>query len=362
MACDDYSSFPGGRARALGRLGAGGHGDPRPDRLTPACPSGATGATTGTERCYWDDGLRLPGRRRRRQGLALRASLRPGEPSRGTRPSRARALRLFHDGTCVRSVSDGDRRATSASYEIDAHRIWTSRWASEREVVIDGRISATAWLDPATRARRARLEPDRARARSGTAGPASNGVLLKLADGEEDFGTSGPYFPSELVSAGQRFARGSSSASPRARRLSERVQMPDISRRRALAYAGRRLRRPAGRREGALRAGGARAVRAAAGERPRDRGRACAGAEADGARRRRGPVPGPLPPEGRKPGRRRDPPRGRRDAEGGARARQPRRARRGRAAGRRPRARRARAAGAGLGAGDAGRGRRLAST
>jgi len=145
------------------------------------------------ERCYWDDGIRLPvgGVDDKVWRSALRFDLASVPQNAAVTSAR---LRLFHDGTCVapyRTATECDER----TYEIDAHRIWTARWASEQEVEIDGRIAATAWLDPATEADALDWNLT-ALVRVWHAGSANNGVLLKLADGEEDFGTSGPYFPS----------------------------------------------------------------------------------------------------------------------------------------------------------------------
>jgi hypothetical protein len=78
---------------------------------------------------------------------------------------------------------------------VDAHRILTSRWFGEREPELDLRVLATAVVFSAP-------EPQwlswdlTSLVRAWQGGLPNNGVLLKLQDGDEDYGVSGPYGPS----------------------------------------------------------------------------------------------------------------------------------------------------------------------
>ncbi|MBA2614585.1 MAG: DNRLRE domain-containing protein [Actinobacteria bacterium] len=146
------------------------------------------------ERCYTDDGTRLPigGVDDKVWRSALRFSL--ADIPRDAMIVAAQ-LYLFHDGTCV-----APRRTAgpcpARPYEIDAHRILTARWFSEREPEIDLGVAATARLHSAQTVGWLPWNlTSLVRAWHSGAHP-NNGVLLKLAQGEEDFETSGPYPPS----------------------------------------------------------------------------------------------------------------------------------------------------------------------
>ena len=144
-------------------------------------------------RCYRDDGPRLPigGVDDKVWRAALRFSLAP-VPA-GAAISSAQ-LSIYHDGTCVAP------RLTAVpctvGYVVDAHRILSSPRSREREPDFDERVVGTdvvlapdipQWLgwDVTALARAWQL---------GTA--ANNGVLLKIQDGDEAYGSSGPYGPS----------------------------------------------------------------------------------------------------------------------------------------------------------------------
>lgn len=148
------------------------------------------------ERCFRDDGPRLPvgGADDKVWRSALRFSL--ARLPRNADVLSARLL-VFHDGTCVArrlaSVPCGE-----LGYVLDAHRILSSSWFAEREVDLDPRVLDTAvvfagwtpqWLSwdvtALARAWHRKLLPN-------------DGLLLKLQDGDEDFGYGGPY----LVSSG----------------------------------------------------------------------------------------------------------------------------------------------------------------
>ena len=147
------------------------------------------------ERCYRDDGTRLPigGSDDKVWRAAFRFTL--GQIPASAEIAAAR-LYVHHDGTCIaprlRSVPCGE-----LGYVIDAHRILSPSWFREREVEIDPRslyaeVVLAGWtpqwlvwdLTELVRGWHRGLVPN-------------NGLLLKLQDGDEAFGYGGPY----LVSA-----------------------------------------------------------------------------------------------------------------------------------------------------------------
>jgi TGF-beta propeptide len=146
------------------------------------------------ERCYRDDGQRLPvgGVDDKVWRAAIRFPL--GQiPPRATITS-AR-LRLVHDGTCV-----APRRLTvrcaGASYYLDVHRILSHNWFSEREPVFDYRVVSSARVADSAAAGAIGFDLT-ALVRLWHRGQTPNyGLLVKLADWQEDFEVSGPAFPS----------------------------------------------------------------------------------------------------------------------------------------------------------------------
>jgi len=143
------------------------------------------------ERCYRDDGPRLPigGVDDKVWRAALRFPL--GQVPAAAEIASAR-LEVHHDGTCVaprgRSVPCGE-----LGYVVDAHRILSPSWFREREVEIDDRslfaeVVLAGWtpqwlvwdLTDLVRAWHRGLVPN-------------DGLLLKLQDGDEGFGYGGPY-------------------------------------------------------------------------------------------------------------------------------------------------------------------------
>ena len=146
------------------------------------------------ERCYTDDGPRLPvgGVDDKVWRSALRFPI-SQLPANGT--ITAARLRLWFDGVCVAprktSVRCGPR-----GYDIDVHRILSRDWLRERELELDEEVEATTALPPGAGPRW--LEWDvTALVRGWRAGSASNdGLLLKLAGFAEEFEVSGPYLPS----------------------------------------------------------------------------------------------------------------------------------------------------------------------
>ena len=144
------------------------------------------------ERCWWEDGDRLPvgGDDDKVWRAGLRFSL-PAIP-RGSDILVAE-LRMRHDAVCL-----GPRKTTrpcaARAYSIDLHPIYTASWFSEREVEF-GPVAARAVLKSATEPAWLYWDVTDLVA-AWIAGEANNGVLLKLADEQEDYGVGGPALPS----------------------------------------------------------------------------------------------------------------------------------------------------------------------
>jgi hypothetical protein len=146
------------------------------------------------ERCYRDDGPRLPA-----GGVddkVWRSALRfPLTQIPAASAVTSAALLVYHDGTCIapRRVAlpcDGD------AYFLDAHPILSANWFDERELELDERASASAELDNAVEAQWLSFDLT-ALVRAWHARVLANeGVLIKLARWQEAFQVSGPYVPS----------------------------------------------------------------------------------------------------------------------------------------------------------------------
>ena len=145
-------------------------------------------------RCFRDDGARLPigGVDDKVWRSGLRFSL-ADVPAGAT--VTAAELRIYHDGVCVAPLWSS-RPCVAPGAVVDAHRILSPNWFGEREPEIDERVLQTAvvfsapdpqWLTwdltPLVDAWHRRQV-------------ANHGLLLKLQDGDEDYGVSGPYGPS----------------------------------------------------------------------------------------------------------------------------------------------------------------------
>ena len=142
------------------------------------------------ERCWWDDSSRLAvggdadkvwraGVRFELSGLPAGASI------------TAATLRLYFDGTCV-GFQGGTRLCTGQGFDLAVHPIFTSRWFGEREVEIGDLLDET-WLGTGAGRRWLSWDVTEAVARW-VAGEENAGLLVKLSDGEEDLGVSGPKF------------------------------------------------------------------------------------------------------------------------------------------------------------------------
>lgn len=145
------------------------------------------------ERCYTDDGPRLPvgGVDDKVWRSAIRFPLGqiPADASVA-----AAELRLWFDGVCV-----GPRKtmlACARSYGVDIRRILSADWRDEREVELDEGIEAGTIVPAGSEPHWLRWDLTELVERwHGGAAP-NNGLLLGLAVDEEDLEVSGPYFPS----------------------------------------------------------------------------------------------------------------------------------------------------------------------
>lgn len=148
-------------------------------------------------RCYRDDSSRLGvgGVDDKVWRAALRFSLAAVPPGSVVVTSE---LSLWYDRTCV-APRLRSRPCDGRGYDLDAHPIFTPRWFAEREVEF-GPTVATAGLDPFASAGWLVWDVTDLVSDWHSGGLPNDGLLLKLADGEEDFNSSGPYFPSSTYS------------------------------------------------------------------------------------------------------------------------------------------------------------------
>lgn len=145
------------------------------------------------ERCYIDDSARVGvgGVDDKVWRAALRFSLGSTPPGA---PIVTAELSLWYDGTCV-APRRRTRTCDGRGYDLEARPIYTPRWLAEREVEV-GPVSATSSLTPFASSGWLTFDVTDLVAEWQSGGQPNNGVLLKLADGEEDFGVGGPAFPS----------------------------------------------------------------------------------------------------------------------------------------------------------------------
>ena len=145
------------------------------------------------ERCYRDDSDRLDvgGVDDKVWRGALRFSLDRLPPGAVVVTAE---LSLRYDGTCVAPFRR--RRACDGrGFELDAHPIFTSRWTAEREVEV-GPPLANASIEPFAPAEWVVWDLSDLVSAWQSGDLPNDGVLLELADWQEDFGVSGPSCPS----------------------------------------------------------------------------------------------------------------------------------------------------------------------
>jgi hypothetical protein len=146
------------------------------------------------ERCYADDGVRLPvgGVDDKVWRAALRFPL--GQVPAGATITSAR-LRLVHDGTCVaprlRTVA-----CEGGSYRLDAHRILSADWFDERELEFDERVAGSVTLFDSAVPTTLSVDVTALVRLWHRRGAPNYGLLLKLTEWQEGYDVSGPAFPS----------------------------------------------------------------------------------------------------------------------------------------------------------------------
>ena len=187
-------------------VGAGpAHADAAVYRATPSSdvslPFWCDWGYDWDERCYRDFSDRLPvgGEDEKVWRAALRFPLEPIPPGSGVSTA---TLRLSFDGVCL-GPRKTERPCPPRTYTIDVHPIFSSDWFHEREVEI-GPLAAqeSFW---AGRPQRLAWDVTDLVIEWVEYGTPNNGLLLKLAEGEEDFSVSGPRFPSsEFLGAALR--------------------------------------------------------------------------------------------------------------------------------------------------------------
>jgi hypothetical protein len=145
-------------------------------------------------RCFRDDGPRLPigGVDDKVWRAALRFPL--TEIPAGATVTAAQ-LRVYHDGVCVAPRRTAVPCVPPGSV-IDAHRILSASWFAERELELDERVVDTALVFSASEPQWLTWDVTELVRSWHRRLAANNGLLLKLQDGDEDFGVSGPYGPS----------------------------------------------------------------------------------------------------------------------------------------------------------------------
>jgi hypothetical protein len=145
------------------------------------------------ERCYREDGSRLPVGGE--EDKVWRAALRFSTASLPAGAAIVTAeLSLWYDRTCV-APRKTSRPCDGRGFELGAHPIFTARWFREREVEFGPQVG-TAALGPFAAPQWTTWDLTDLVAEWASGALPNYGVLLKLADGQEGYGSSGPLFPS----------------------------------------------------------------------------------------------------------------------------------------------------------------------
>jgi hypothetical protein len=145
------------------------------------------------ERCYRDDGDRLPigGEADKLWRAGLRFPT-PSLPSGSTVVGAQ--LKLYHDGRCL-GARKTVQACTARPYELEAHPILSTDWFDERELDFGPALSG-AELESATEPKWLSFDVTDLVAEWADGSRRNSGVLLKLADWHEDYDVSGPSMPS----------------------------------------------------------------------------------------------------------------------------------------------------------------------
>ena len=149
------------------------------------------------ERCYRDDGDRLPvggdDDKVWRSALKFPTSSIP----MGSEVVSA-TLRVFHDGRCV-SPRKTHRACDTRAYELEADPILSTTWFAERELDL-GYAYAVAELDNAAQSQWLTFDLTALVAEWVARARQNSGVVIRLAAGDESYGVSGPSFASSTFS------------------------------------------------------------------------------------------------------------------------------------------------------------------
>ena len=145
------------------------------------------------ERCYRDDGPRLAvgGELDKVWRSSLRFSLGPLPAGASVV---AAELSLWYDGICL-APQRTSTRCSGRGFEFGVHGVLTPRWFAEREVEIGPQL-ATAAIAPLAPPGWIVCDVTDLVADWVSGASPNNGLLVKLMDGDEDYGSSGPLFPS----------------------------------------------------------------------------------------------------------------------------------------------------------------------
>jgi hypothetical protein len=103
-------------------------------------------------------------------------------------------LSLWYDRTCL-APRKTSHPCDGRGFELAAHPIFTARWFSEREVEFGPQVGMAA-LEPFASPQWTTWDLTNLVAEWTSGAFPNYGVLLKLVDGQEDYGASGPLFPS----------------------------------------------------------------------------------------------------------------------------------------------------------------------
>jgi hypothetical protein len=157
------------------------------------------------ERCYRLDGARL-GVGGGEPDKVWRSALRF---STATIPAGAAVvtaeLSLWYDGTCVAARKES-RPCDGRGFDFGLHPIFTPRWFSEREVEYGPQVGFAS-LGAFAHAQWVVWDVTDLVADWASGGLANDGVLIRLADGQEDVAVSGPLFPSSRAADPSRRPR-----------------------------------------------------------------------------------------------------------------------------------------------------------
>jgi hypothetical protein len=182
---------------ALALTGSAGAAELRVTTLPPvedvSLPFGCDWGYDWDERCYREDGSRLPvgGEEDKVWRAALRfstASIPPGATIVTAE------LSLWYDRMCV-APRMTSRPCDGRGFALGAHPIFTARWSSEREVEFGSQVG-TAALEPFATTQWTTWDVTDLVAEWASGALRNYGMLLKLVDGQEDYDSSGPLFPS----------------------------------------------------------------------------------------------------------------------------------------------------------------------